>query len=129
MSDCRQYFEKWAAEPPREFELSRYKETESWPGSYRDYHVQCAWEAWQNRWKISEAQTQGFHTTLYRHVSRIEQLEEENNRLVSALISARKRIPKKDRFGCDVQFIDETLKEFTGATDEEFAILRSHLSK
>ena len=43
----REDFEKWASQPPYEFNLDRFTENGSWPGNYRGYPVQCAWEAWQ----------------------------------------------------------------------------------
>jgi len=44
----REEFEKWAAKPPREFSLARHSNDHraSWPGQYKAYHVQCAWDAW-----------------------------------------------------------------------------------
>lgn len=46
--DMRESFEKWATSPPREWSVSRLGEdSASWPGHYYHYHVQCAWEAWQ----------------------------------------------------------------------------------
>lgn len=47
----REEFERWAADAPREWPLERYTEDEAWPGSYKDYPVQCAWEAWQEVYK------------------------------------------------------------------------------
>ena len=46
----REEFEKWASEPPMEWCLARYPDDEvrfAWPGLYKDYTVQSAWEAWQ----------------------------------------------------------------------------------
>jgi len=43
----REAFEAEFSQPPYEFEMDRYNEDESWPGSYRNYHVQCTWEGWQ----------------------------------------------------------------------------------
>ncbi|EAZ97238.1 hypothetical protein [Marinobacter sp. ELB17] len=31
--------------PPREWSLNRQPNTSAWPGQYKSYHVQCAWEA------------------------------------------------------------------------------------
>ena len=43
----REAFEKWASKPPMEFYLARHDDTAAWPGNYKDYHVECAWQAWQ----------------------------------------------------------------------------------
>lgn len=43
----RELFEKWAKNPPMEFYLARHDDTAAWPGNYKDYHVECAWQAWQ----------------------------------------------------------------------------------
>lgn len=45
----REAFEDWASATPREFDLTRYSAQHPWPKAYRDYHVQCAWEAWLAR--------------------------------------------------------------------------------
>ncbi|UTD55901.1 hypothetical protein [Halomonas sp. MS1] len=49
MSKQRERFEAWAVKPPREWCVGKQSHTSdnSWPGQYRDYHVQCAWESWQ----------------------------------------------------------------------------------
>lgn len=39
-------FELWGKNPPRNFNLEVYCDNSSWPGQYRAYNVQCAWEAW-----------------------------------------------------------------------------------
>ena len=44
----REEFEKWAEELPYEFNLERFGENGSWPGDYRSYPVQCAWNAYQD---------------------------------------------------------------------------------
>lgn len=43
----REAFEAWAKKPPREFYLARNPDAAAWPGNYKDYHVECAWQAWQ----------------------------------------------------------------------------------
>lgn len=40
----RAVFEAWASEPPFEFCLDRYDGDGTWPGNYRNYSVECAWE-------------------------------------------------------------------------------------
>lgn len=42
----RSDFEKHFSQPPYEFALQRYPEDSAWPGSYRCYSEQCAWEGW-----------------------------------------------------------------------------------
>ena len=53
----REQFEKWAARPPREWPLEAHAYTyeSGWPGQYKAYHVQCAWEAWQARAEVTPA--------------------------------------------------------------------------
>lgn len=45
----RQKFEDWIGSPPFERNTSRYPETKesAWPGAYKEYEVELAWEAWQ----------------------------------------------------------------------------------
>ena len=43
----REAFEAKFSQPPYEFEMDRCGPDSSWPGGYREYHVQCAWEGWQ----------------------------------------------------------------------------------
>jgi len=48
----RRKFEAWITAPPIEREIDRMSDDESvaaWPGQYRDYCVQLAWEAWLYR--------------------------------------------------------------------------------
>ncbi|HET8695567.1 MAG TPA: hypothetical protein VFM33_12915 [Aquabacterium sp.] len=49
--DEREAFEREMSKPPFEFDLSRWPEEApaAWPGNYKQYHVQCAWDAWQAR--------------------------------------------------------------------------------
>lgn len=48
MADAqREAFEAKMSKPPFEFYLGRFDKNEVWPGSYRHYHVECAWQAWQ----------------------------------------------------------------------------------
>lgn len=54
MSDeARKAFEAWISAPPFEKPINRYTKDPAlpgWPGCYRDYCVQLAWEAWQEAW-------------------------------------------------------------------------------
>jgi hypothetical protein len=44
----RDRFEAWISAPPFERDVERWHRPDSqWPGQYRDYPVQVAWEAWQ----------------------------------------------------------------------------------
>lgn len=52
--DLRKEFEKWAAQPPREWDLKRQSLSDAWPGQYYDYSVQCAWEAWNASYNNAE---------------------------------------------------------------------------
>ena len=47
MDEMRKAFETWAQQPPMEWDVTRFGEHCAWPGNYRSYHVQCAWEAWE----------------------------------------------------------------------------------
>ena len=47
MQSNREQFEAKFSQPPYEFEMDRCGPDSSWPGGYREYHVQCAWEGWQ----------------------------------------------------------------------------------
>lgn len=51
LQEERERFEAVFSVPPYEFDMARwpYNHLVSWPGHYRKYHVQCAWEAWQAR--------------------------------------------------------------------------------
>ena len=70
MSDMRKQFENWASAPPREFDVERFDEDhDSWPGSYRSYRVQCAWEAWQ------AAQEDGLVADLKRQLAKARKLQ------------------------------------------------------
>ena len=43
-------FEAWISAPPFERDITRYpmnSEESAWPGHYREYEVQLAWEAWE----------------------------------------------------------------------------------
>ena len=52
----RQAFEAWCSSPPHERPLDRYPEHDPlyWPGQYRDYTVQLAWDAWCAAKKTSD---------------------------------------------------------------------------
>jgi len=46
----RERFEAWMTAPPYEKRIDRFAESfdfAAWPGQYRDYEVQLAWEAWE----------------------------------------------------------------------------------
>ena len=47
--EVRTQFEAWVSAPPFEYSVARWPVSgaSAWPGSYRDLHVQLAWEAWQ----------------------------------------------------------------------------------
>ena len=46
VSSRQELFEEWAESLPREWDVTRQGESSAWPGQYREYAVQCAWEAW-----------------------------------------------------------------------------------
>lgn len=46
---ARESFERWITSPPLEKDITRNstdEEKSAWPGQYRSYEVQLAWEAW-----------------------------------------------------------------------------------
>ena len=45
----RDAFERDLSKSPFEFDMDRWPDNApvDWPGSYKQYHVQCAWDAWQ----------------------------------------------------------------------------------
>lgn len=53
--DMRAAFERWITSPPYERILSRYTAAQAWPGHYKVYEVQLAWEAWQESAKRFES--------------------------------------------------------------------------
>ena len=57
MPVVRDTFEKWATEPPREWNIKRFPKKSDWPGQYMIYAVQCAWEAWLEATVIQNAKT------------------------------------------------------------------------
>jgi hypothetical protein len=49
-SSVRYRFEAWISSPPFEQDTQRWPDDETrtaWPGHYKMYQVQLAWEAWQ----------------------------------------------------------------------------------
>lgn len=49
MSVERDAFEAWISQPPYEHTCERHGEESAWPGQYREYSTELAWEAWQRR--------------------------------------------------------------------------------
>lgn len=50
-------FEAWITAPPYEKDIIRWPENDfrfSWPGHYKDYAVQLAWEAWEEAQNASD---------------------------------------------------------------------------
>jgi hypothetical protein len=47
----RERFEKWISAPPIEAETERQQSGDCFPGHYKTYRVQLAWEAWQEAGK------------------------------------------------------------------------------
>ena len=43
----RSAFEKHFSNPPFEFPMERQTEEGAFPGNYRSYVTECAWEGWQ----------------------------------------------------------------------------------
>lgn len=43
----REAFEAWISAPPFERSVERQSEHGAWPGQYRSYETQAAWESWQ----------------------------------------------------------------------------------
>lgn len=56
MDEQRKAFEAWISAPPLEKDVRRYPqepERFAWPGVYRVYEVQVAWEAWQEATRLA----------------------------------------------------------------------------
>ena len=51
----REQFEAFITAPPFEREVGRWEESAdvAWPGQYREYEVELAWCAWQERAKVA----------------------------------------------------------------------------
>jgi hypothetical protein len=49
IKEQRNLFEQWISQPPYERSISRWEadRKRAWPGQYKNYDVQLAWEAWQ----------------------------------------------------------------------------------
>ena len=45
--NSRERFEADISGPPYELSTERFPAHSSWPGNYRDYRVQLAWDIWQ----------------------------------------------------------------------------------
>lgn len=43
----RAQFEAWISAPPYEHMCDRNSDSSPWPGQYKRYETQLAWEAWQ----------------------------------------------------------------------------------
>ena len=55
-SPTRERFERWISSQPIEADISRYPDNATeyaWPGNYRTYNVQLAWEAWCEAWEAA----------------------------------------------------------------------------
>ena len=90
MSDMRKQFENWASAPPREFDVERFDEDhDSWPGSYRSYKVQCAWEAWQ------AAQEDGLVADLKRQLAEAHKLVVASSRDCNATALERNKLRRQ----------------------------------
>lgn len=55
----RQEFEAKFSRPPYEFGMERFGDNSAWPGNYRDYHTQCAWEGYRAARTPSQAPAPG----------------------------------------------------------------------
>lgn len=47
LADARAEFEAWITSPPYEKPVTANPDSSGWPGQYRAYEVQLAWEAYQ----------------------------------------------------------------------------------
>lgn len=55
---ARAAFEAWISAPPFELEIDRFPADErrsAWPGAYRHYPTELAWEAWQEASRHAQA--------------------------------------------------------------------------
>lgn len=55
MNEIRQQFENWIGAPPYEHMCNRYGGDAAWPGSYKRYETDLAWEAWRTAWAMQQA--------------------------------------------------------------------------
>lgn len=53
---CQEQFDAWAQAAPREWSIEKQSELGTFPGQYRAYHVQVAWEAWEALWQQFDEQ-------------------------------------------------------------------------
>lgn len=60
----RDQFEAWISAPPYERSLSRHTNDAArtaWPGQYRNYEVELAWNAWQAAHTVQSTQAQTYY--------------------------------------------------------------------
>jgi hypothetical protein len=50
----RKRFEAWAESIPHQRNTARHGSNDEWPGQYRDYSLQLAWESWLEALRMSE---------------------------------------------------------------------------
>lgn len=61
MNHLRTAFEEWISAPPIEADIDRWPEDcdrAPWPGNYKKYPIQLAWEAWQEGYKHAKSEGQ-----------------------------------------------------------------------
>ncbi len=47
-------YERWIKSPPHEHTCDRHSDQSAWPGQYKRYETQLAWEAWQKARAIGD---------------------------------------------------------------------------
>lgn len=71
----RKEFEKWISALPFEKSIERFSEKEFWPGDYKSYEVELAWDSWQ---EVSK-----------RALAEIKKLRSENDMLKGRINNLR----------------------------------------
>lgn len=57
--DARKRFEAWISSKPYEHMCDMVSECSAWPGQYKRYETQLAWEAWQQAISLDREATMG----------------------------------------------------------------------
>lgn len=51
-AECRAEFERVISRPPYEHMCDRNSDNSAWPGQYKRYETQLAWDLWQACWNL-----------------------------------------------------------------------------
>jgi hypothetical protein len=105
-------FEEWVSDPPIDANISKYGLDSSWPGQYRKYSVQLAYDAWNHQQSKLDAKD----NIIDEQAKKITDLEiindnlSSSNRQIAELLDAKdKELTALRGFSNDV--IDNDLRE------------------